>query len=1012
MDALEFLRTILPEYGIHYLTLFTKDVNPKTNKPYTYHKFYLSLEEMADAIPHWENDPKFVATYHACASYLKPYIEVEKDGETRKKYRVEENWDRAKSFWIDIDCGQKKHDTGQGYLTQMDGVKAIAAFAKKVGLPRPMIVDSGNGIHAYWPLTKDISHTKWVMVAKWLKSCLAHEGVLADSSRTADFASILRPVGSANRKGDAKDVKVRSTCQPIEPAEFAQALQSFVAENDVKLIKESVKKTYNTDLNSDLTAHLPTYPDVPVDANEMANKCLQAAAMRDSKGDVGYEPWRGVIGLLKYCENGETLAEEWSSDRDATGHDQVDWQNKYNTWEAGPTRCSFFEQHNSPGCVGCEFKGKVNTPLVLGRVIPIVEESTAEIVTDEGVVEEAAVPALPYGYVWDGKLLSRLLPDKEGVLQPLPFCENLFYPTSRIRTEDGTFRYGMRFHLPDKRIRDFDILGESVASSTDLLRALARYELTKSNHKNAGDHMSAYLLDQLQALKRRIAETNTLTTFGWRDQHKAFLLGDKLFTKGAEPIEVLIGGNAKEKANTFTPNNGSIEGYAEALNFLYNREGATHWQYTICAGWGSLLAHHCEDLYKGLILALQGGNTARGKTTVCHAALAAFGNPEKLTLGSKDGFTTNALWATLGVFNNIPVLADEMTSIDPAIFSDVAYGVSNGKEKVRMTSKSGSVVFAKSAEWRLNLYVTGNKDFHGTLAAHQANSQAEAVRLIQVNIDRYPPLVLADRSLYPEGESGDTAWNAASALVAAEHIKRMTQNSGHAGAAMIKYILDNEASVAKAMTDMITRFTQVLPNPKYRFYRAHSACTIVAAQIAKKLGIIDFDVKELYAFTVNLIVELADSVMESNSISSEDAFSSVVSYLAPRIITTTEYRDKRDGRGPESPRTRIMGEVAGRYVLGSANHKEHAGHLILSQKEVRDWCMKHRMDYPALISSLQKEGALVKQGEKFTLTRGTDYPMVQQRCIIVDLLKLDKDAVAPALTLVSNQFDGEAVGDV
>jgi hypothetical protein len=107
-----------------------------------------------------------------------------------------------------------------------------------------------------------------------------------------------------------------------------------------------------------------------------------------------------------------------------------------------------------------------------------------------------------------------------------------------------------------------------------------------------------------------------------------------------------------------------------------------------------------------------------------------------------------------------------------------------------------------------------------------------------------------------------------------------------------------------------------------------------------------------------------------------------------------------------------MGEVAGRYVLGSANHKEHAGHLILSQKEVRDWCMKHRMDYPALISSLQKEGALVKQGEKFTLTRGTDYPMVQQRCIIVDLLKLDKDAVTPALTLVSNQFDGDAVGDV
>lgn len=1012
MDALEFLRTILPEYGIHYLTLFTKELNPKTNKPYTHHRHYLSLEEMADAIPYWENNPRFVATYHACASYLKPYIEVEKDGESRKKYRIEENWDRAKSFWIDIDCGQKKFDAGQGYLKKIDGTKAIAAFAKKVGLPRPMIVDSGNGIHVYWPLTKDISHTKWVMVARWLKSCLAHEKVLADSSRTADFASILRPVGSANRKGDAKEVKVIVTCQPIDPAEFAKALQAFVTANDVKLIKESVKKTYNTDLNSDLTAHLSTYPDIPVDADELANKCQQVRQMRDTKGDLGYEPWRGVIGLLKHCENGLALTEEWSANREDTGHEQLDWQNKYDTWDKGPTTCAFFEQHNSPGCVGCEHKDKIRTPLVLGRVIPIIEESTAEVVTEEGAVEEAVVPALPYGYIWDGKLLSRLIPDKEGVMQAFSFCENLFYPTSRIRSEEGTFKYGIRFHLPDKRVRNFDIPSEAVASSTDLLRAFARYELNKSNHKHAGEHMTAYLLDQLQALKQRVTETNTLTAFGWRDEHKAFLLGDKLYTKGAEPSDVLIGGNAKERAVTFTPNKGSLEGYAEALNFLYNREGASHWQYTICAGWGSLLAHHCEDLYKGLILALQGGATARGKTTVCHAALAAFGNPAKLTLNSKDGFTTNALWATLGVFNNIPVLVDELTGVDPATFSDVAYGVSNGQDKIRMTSKGGNVVFAKSSEWRLNVYVTGNKDFHGLLAANQANSQAEAVRLIQVNVDRYPPLVLADRADFPVGDEGDDAWNAASALVAAEHIKRMTQNSGHAGAAIIKYMLDNEASVAKAMQDMLTRFTKILPSPKYRFYRAHSACTMVAAQIAKKLGIIEFDLKELYAFTVNLIVELADSVMETNTISSEDAFHRMISHLMPRIIVTSEYRDKRDGRGPESPRMRIMGDVAGRYVVGTANHKEHAGHLMLSQKEVRDWCMKNRIDFHNMLESLQQEGALLKQGEKFTLTRGTDCPIVQHRCIIIDTLKLDKDAVAPALTLVSNQFDGEAVGDV
>jgi hypothetical protein len=74
--------------------------------------------------------------------------------------------------------------------------------------------------------------------------------------------------------------------------------------------------------------------------------------------------------------------------------------------------------------------------------------------------------------------------------------------------------------------------------------------------------------------------------------------------------------------------------------------------------------------------------------------------------------------------------------------------------------------------------------------------------------------------------------------------------------------------------------------------------------------------------------------------------------------------------------------------------------------------MKNRIDFQEMMAALTKEGALVKQGEKFTMTRGTDYPMIQQRCVIVDTLKLDIDSIAPALALVSSQFDGEAIGDV
>ena len=678
MNTLEFLKAILPEEGIHYLALF------KEGYKFPAHKAYTDLETMAYAIDGMANSQQ-LSVYHACATYQKAVIEIEDGDKVKRKYRIPENWDRAKAFWVDIDCGQEKFDKGQGYLTKKDAVVAAYKFADTIGWPRPMVVDSGNGIHLYWPLTKDISHTAWRKVANVLKATLAHEGVIADPTRTADFASILRPVGSVNRKNGAnKPVMAKTQVEASDPKDLATKLNEYAVANGVKLIKEAPKRErVASDLNSDLTAHLTQYPEIPVDANVMADKCAQVAAMRDSKGDVGYEHWRGVIGLLTHCENGRTLAEEWSSEREATGHDQLDWDVRYDSWDAGPTTCEFFATNGCGACEGCPMKGKIKTPLVLGRVIPESEESVEEVVTEEGTTEEATVPALPSGYQWDGRLLSRLLPDREGVLQALPFCENLFYPITRIRGEDGTFKYGIRFHLPDKRIRDFDIAGESVASPTDMLRALAKYELTKSNHKDAGNHMAAYLLDQLQALKRRIVETNTLTTYGWKESHKAFLIGDTMYRADGTTATVLVGGNAKNKLPAFPKNNGSLEGYAEALNFMYNRPGALHWQYAICAGWGSLLSHHCEDLYKGLLMALQGGDTGRGKTTVCHAALAAFGEPGKLTLNSKDGFTPAALWATLGVFSNIPVLVDELTSIDPQTFSDISYGVSNGKEKER-----------------------------------------------------------------------------------------------------------------------------------------------------------------------------------------------------------------------------------------------------------------------------------------------------------------------------------------
>jgi hypothetical protein len=208
--------------------------------------------------------------------------------------------------------------------------------------------------------------------------------------------------------------------------------------------------------------------------------------------------------------------------------------------------------------------------------------------------------------------------------------------------------------------------------------------------------------------------------------------------------------------------------------------------------------------------------------------------------------------------------------------------------------------------------------------------------------------------------------------------------------------------VRSALNDMV----QYIPGTKYRYYRNHAACTLTIAQIAKDLGIIDFDIEVLKEFSINLLRNLAETVNETNTVTVEDAFSRMVSSMANRIVVTGEYRDRRSSSGVETPRSRVMGEIAGRFVLGSNRGKsEFAGWLMLAQKDVREWCVTNRTEYNAMLDHLEREGALLRRSEKLTLTRGTDLPTIQARCIVVDTRKLDKEH----LTLVVNQSDNEAM---
>lgn len=155
--------------------------------------------------------------YFACGEYATP--------ENRKAINSVGAW----GFWIDIDCGKGKYDKGAGYLTKKEASDALVKFYKDTGLPQPThLVDSGNGIHAYWALDRLITSVEWQSLARKFKTLTVKHGLTADPTRTADIASVLRVPDTNNYKDKSvpKLVKLKYAKPNISADDFISAINA------------------------------------------------------------------------------------------------------------------------------------------------------------------------------------------------------------------------------------------------------------------------------------------------------------------------------------------------------------------------------------------------------------------------------------------------------------------------------------------------------------------------------------------------------------------------------------------------------------------------------------------------------------------------------------------------------------------------------------------------------------------------------------------------------------------
>jgi hypothetical protein len=159
------------------------------------HESFDSREEMAARAR--TLDGANAEVWHAVASFTHCHNETKGEG-LGAWGRKKENVHSLAAFFLDIDVDPEK--PGKAFRTILEAETALDAFVQALGVPYQCLVHSGGGLHVYWMLVDDISRSEWEPVALKLKDAARAAGLLADPSRTADAASLLRPHGTTNRK--------------------------------------------------------------------------------------------------------------------------------------------------------------------------------------------------------------------------------------------------------------------------------------------------------------------------------------------------------------------------------------------------------------------------------------------------------------------------------------------------------------------------------------------------------------------------------------------------------------------------------------------------------------------------------------------------------------------------------------------------------------------------------------------------------------------------------------------
>lgn len=928
MNRIDFFNKVVAQGGLYCAVGI---INKRTTQ--VFFNTFEEVEVWADEQTKAGVDAYFaVATYHSNIS------------------RSAKNVNLFKSLWVDLDIGK-----GTAYETQVTGISALKDFCKASNLPKPTIVSSGYGLHIYWSFTEAVDYNEWKPLAIALVDrMIAEKFQVKDMGITTDGARILRVPQTKNfKRGDAVDVELIA----VSPSNPIQLFRDALTPRDILTpLAQAELAASNVTLNDTTRALLGNiiYKFSRVMHKSLSGSgCAQMANIYLNQNDIPEPLWRAGLSIAQFCVDKETAIHKISC-----AHDEYNpAETERKAWLIkGPHLCETFATINPELCVGCKHAGNITTPLMLGR--DILEASPSDnLITAEskelGTID-IEIPKYPYPYTRGpngGVYVKSVLDSGDGEETDKTLVyENDFYVVGRRSDPNDGEVLHMRLIRPHDGVSDF-IAPLATVTAGDKCRELLSHKGIAA-HTNQMKLIMAYLVAWTKHLQNTTKAEHVRVQFGWNSDNTSFVVGAREMTKASSPKYSPPSATTQEAAKVYTKE-GSLEAWSNVVN-TYGLPGNEVRAFALFLSLGA-------PMFKvfslgGAMLHLTNASSGVGKSTIQYVANSVWGHPTKTMLVNDDKIL--AKYQRMGIIQNLILCIDELTNLPADEISDLAFGITNGRGRNRMSS-SANIERINNTTWSMPCITSGNNSLHEVLQTLKADPEGEILRILELEVVRADSLTK---------QQSDQLFS-----------RDLVNNYGHAGDIIAQAILDNYEDSVNDLFECQRQF-DIKANlfQRDRYYSALVATAIFGGKLANELGIINIPVEPV----IDYLVKKVGHARKVEKVQEEKASANLGLFMSEHMQNQLVINNK----APTVPGALSVPIETPRGALVIRREPDtHRAYIIASV--MKSWCAKKQISYKCLVDDLKKIGILLDTA-KVRMSSGTvqDSPAVM--ALVIDTTQM------------------------